>query len=368
MDLFFRAEGLSVGYHGKELIKEMTFGIKKGEILTLIGPNGAGKTTVLKSIAGQLAPLGGVLFMDAQDLAGFSRNQLARSMAVVLTDPLHSELMTCEEVVEMGRFPYTGRLGVLSEADHLVVYEAMELVGVSGLRDREFAKLSDGQRQRVLLAKGLCQEPALLLLDEPTSYLDVKYKLEFLSILQRLCRKKGITAIVSLHELDLAERISDRILCIKGDRVERFGAPEEIFVPGYIKELFSITAGSFDEVSGSMELQKPMGEPQVFVIARGGCMRSVYRRLQRADVSFATGILYENDLDYPVACALSGCVISARAFEPVGETHIMQAKKILCSCKKVICVSEPFAPLEQYNAALLDYARTCEKDIELWQR
>ena len=368
MEYYFKTEKLSVGYHGIPLIEEIEFGIHKGEILTLIGPNGAGKSTILKSIARQLEPLGGAVYMEKRDLAGFSRQQLSQSMSVVLTDKIRTELMTCEDVIETGRYPYTGRFGVLSREDHRAVEEAMELVHVTELRDQDFSKISDGQRQRVMLAKGLCQEPDILLLDEPTSYLDVKYKLEFLSILQELRKQKNITVIMSLHELDLAERVSDKILCINGKYVERFGTPEEIFKEGYISKLFCITSGTFDETTTGMELKAAEGSPKVFVIAGGGTGRRAFRCLQRAGVPFAAGILYENDLDYPVAKALAGSVIGTAAFEPVSDALLDEAKKSIRSCEKVICTKEHFAALEKYNEQLLEYAKDCEKDIKIWQK
>lgn len=368
MEYYFKTEKLSVGYHGCPLIEEIEFGINKGEILTLIGPNGAGKSTILRSIARQLEPLGGAVYMENRDLAAFSRQQLSKSMSVVLTDKIRTELMTCEDVIEMGRYPYTGRFGVLSKEDHRAVEEAMELVHVTELRDQDFSKISDGQRQRVMLAKGLCQEPDIIVLDEPTSYLDVKYKLEFLSILQELRKQKNITVIMSLHELDLAERVSDKILCINGKYVERFGTPEEIFEEGYISKLFHITSGTFDETTTGMELKAAEGSPKVFVIAGGGTGRRVFRYLQRAGISFATGILYENDLDYPVAKALAGSVIGAAAFEPVCDALLDEAKKSIQSCEKIICTKEHFAALEKYNEQLLEYAKDCEKDIEIWQK
>lgn len=368
MEYYFKTEKLSVGYHGIPLIEEIEFGIHKGEILTLIGPNGAGKSTILKSIARQLEPLGGAVYMEKRDLAGFSRQQLSQSMSVVLTDKIRTELMTCEDVIETGRYPYTGRFGVLSREDHRAVEEAMELVHVTELRDQDFSKISDGQRQRVMLAKGLCQEPDIIVLDEPTSYLDVKYKLEFLSILQELRKQKNITVIMSLHELDLAERVSDKILCINGKYVERFGTPEEIFKEGYISKLFCIASGTFDETTTGMELKAAEGSPKVFVIAGGGTGRRAFRCLQRAGIPFAAGILYENDLDYPVAKALAGSVIGTAAFEPVSDALLDEAKKSIRSCEKVICTKEHFAALEKYNEQLLEYAKDCEKDIKIWQK
>ena len=219
---------MSVGYQKQPLIEQMEFGLQKGEILTLIGPNGAGKSTVLKSIAGQLALIGGTVWLEDMSTRQMTGKQLAKKMAVVLTQRLRAELMTCEDVVATGRYPYTGRFGILSEADRQAVGEAMELACVTQIKDLDFGRISDGQRQRVMLARAICQEPEILILDEPTSYLDVKYKLEFLHALQMLRQKKGLTVIMSLHELELAERVSDRVLCLNGTCVDRDGRPEEV--------------------------------------------------------------------------------------------------------------------------------------------
>ena len=162
--------------------------------------------------------------------------------------------MTCKDVVAAGRYPYTGRLGILSKEDWKAVEDAMVLVQVTELAEQDFTRISDGQRQRILLARAICQEPQILLLDEPTSYLDVKYKLEFLTTLQKLTRTRKLTVIMSLHELDLAQRISDKVMCIKGDCVQRYGTPDEVFTNGYISELFDIQKGSYEEGTGMVEL------------------------------------------------------------------------------------------------------------------
>ena len=360
---YFTTEKMSVGYQGIPLIENITIQAKEGEILTLIGPNGAGKSTILKSIARQLALLGGTVCLDGQDIAGLSGGELSRKMAVVFTEKLQTEMMTCGDVVATGRYPYTGRSGILTPEDHKAVETAMELVHISEMRDQDFTRISDGQRQRVMLARAICQEPQILILDEPTSFLDVKYKLEFLSVLQELTRKKGLTVIMSLHELELAERVSDKVLCVKGKYVERFGTPEEIFAPGYIRFLFDIETGSYDEKNSSMELQKPTGEIRTFVIAGGGSGKPVYRKLQREGIPCAAGILYENDLDYPVAYALAEEVIAAEAFEPVSDREFEKAKYRLEQCEQVICCKGEFGQLEQANAKLLAYAVEIGKNI-----
>lgn len=363
-EYYFCTKGMSVGYQGIPLIKNIEISLRQGEILTLIGPNGAGKSTILKSIAGQLGLVAGTAYLDGDLLEQMPGRELAKKMAVVFTERLRTEMMTCEDVVATGRYPYTGKFGILSDEDYQIVAESMELVHVTELRGQDFTKISDGQRQRVMLARAICQQPEIIILDEPTSYLDVKYKLEFLSVLQELKRKKKLSVIMSLHELDLAERISDKVLCVKGEYVEKFGSPEKIFVPGYINELFEINAGNFDEVSSDVELEAPKGEPEVFVIAGGGSGRNIFRRLQRRGIPFAAGILFENDLDYPVARALSVQIIEAKAFEPMENAQIEKAKKIMDQCQHVLCCRNRFGTLEQGNKILMEYAMEKEYLME----
>ncbi len=355
--LYFRTEQLSVGYNGQPVVRDIGIGLERGQILTLIGPNGVGKSTVLKSIAGQLSTVSGVVCIGNEQLNKIGREALAKKLSVVFTEKLKAELMTCEDVVATGRYPYTGKFGILREEDRKVIEEVMELVHVTEIRGQDFEKVSDGQKQRVMLARAFCQEPEVILLDEPTSYLDVKYKLEFLSILQKMREKKGVTVIMSLHELELAERISDQILCLKGKYVDRYGTPEEIFEPGYIGQLFDITAGSYDEENGSMELESPAGEAKLFVIAGDGRGRSLYRKLQREGKAFVTGILYQNDLDYPVAKALAAEVIEAASFEPVSQSILEEAKRKIDACERVLCTREHFGSLDTAGRELYEYAK-----------
>lgn len=365
MEYYFRTEQMNVGYQGKSLLREINIKLRKGEILTLIGPNGAGKSTILKSIAMQLGLIGGVVYLDKKNMTQMSGEELSQKMAVVFTEKLKAELMTCEDVVATGRYPYTGRFGILSKEDYNVIEEAMEFVHVTEIRNQDFNKISDGQRQRVMLARAICQEPDIIILDEPTSFLDVKYKLDFLSVLQKLRNEKGLTVIMSLHELELAERVSDRILCVNGEYVERFGTQEEIFQSGYIKSLFHIETGSFDEENTSLELEPPAGKADIFVIAGGGSGRNIYRQLQREGKAFIAGVLYENDLDYPVAKALAADVIAAKAFEPVEESTAAKARKAIDSCRQVICCRQKFGSLELANKELLEYAGKNGKTVTI---
>lgn len=334
---YLYTDHFTVGYKGVPLIKDIALSLKKGEILTLIGPNGAGKTTILKSLIRQLQPIGGIVYLNEKNMHAMKGEELSKKMAVVLTERVRPEMMTCRDVVATGRYPYTGRFGILSEEDHRKVDEAMELVHISELADRDFLKTSDGQKQRVMLARAICQEPEMIILDEPTSFLDIRYKLEFLNIIQDMAHARQLSVIMSLHELDLAGRISDKIACVKGDRIDRFGRPEEIFTDGYIPELYGMTIGAYDERSGNLEMERVTGEPKVFVLAGNGTGVDTFRSLQRKGIPFATGILWENDLDYPSAKALAVEVVSEKPFHKISPEHLDRAKELIRKADQVIC-------------------------------
>ena len=332
----FSAAGLSVGYQGKPLIRDIDIHLKPGQILTLIGPNGAGKSTILKTITRQLAPIAGTVFIDRYDLRHMRPMDMARRLAVMLTERVQPEMMTCQDVAAMGRYPYTGRFGALTEADHALVRAALRRVRAEEIAMQDFSQISDGQRQRVLLARALCQEPDILVLDEPTSFLDIRHKIDLLGILLAESREKGLTVILSLHEIDLAEKISDLVMCVKGDTIRRVGTPEEVFSDETIADLYDLDEGCYLVSRGSVELSRAPGDPQVFVLGGAGCGLTHYRTLQKKRVPFAAGILYENDLEFEVAKALAGQVVSQRAFTPIQPDTIKQAKALIARCRAVL--------------------------------
>ena len=361
-ETYFTLDKLSVGYNGKALIRDIEIGITKGEIITLIGPNGSGKSTILKSITRQLQTIDGKVIFDGRDLRKYSYKDLSSKMAVVLTERMKPELMTCHDIVATGRYPYTGRLGILTEEDERMVEEALEAVHASDIGTRDFNAISDGQRQRVLLARAICQQPDTIILDEPTSFLDIRHKLELLSILRSMAREKGITVIMSLHEIDLAEKISDRIVCVKGDRIFRYGRPAEIFDEEMIRSMYEIDKGFFDPMFGSIELPAPSGDPEVFVIAGGGSGIPVYRLLQKADIAFATGILHENDTDYRLARLLAAQVITERPFDSIGDEAFAKAMEIMNRCSRVV-YAEP--PIGETNRRLEELKQKAQQDGKL---
>ncbi|MDO5151961.1 MAG: ABC transporter ATP-binding protein [Eubacteriales bacterium] len=358
---FFLTQGLTVGYRGVPLIQDVEICLNRGEILSLIGPNGAGKTTILKHIIRQMEPICGTVCLDGRDIGKIPGQDLAKQMSVLLTDRVRPELMTCEDVVAAGRYPYTGKFGILSPEDRQMVREAMALMSITELAARNFLQTSDGQKQRVMLARAICQEPGLLILDEPTAYLDIRYKIELLDILRKMAREKQIAVIMSLHEIDLAMKISDRILCVKADGGTVFGSPEEVSKICPIGELYGLEKGSYNALYGSVELAMPVGEPAVFVVGGGGFGIPFYRELQKRQIPFAAGVLYENDIDYPVAKGLSSHVISAPAFSVMQRQQLDAAADWMERCSLVIDAGTPARELNALNRELLSLAR--EKGI-----
>lgn len=253
MSGFLETEMLSVGYDGKPLIRDVCLQVQRGKIVTLIGPNGSGKSTILKTIVGQLSKVSGTVLLEGAPMERCGQKEIAKRMAILMTERIHPELMTCYDVVSTGRYPYTGALGLLGKEDKRVVEESLELVHGRDMADRPFDAISDGQRQRILLARALCQTPEIIVLDEPTSYLDIRYKLELLTILKTMVREKNLAVLMSLHELDLAQRVSDTVVCVSGDRIDRMGPPEEIFSNDYIARLYHMEPGKYDPCFDTLE-------------------------------------------------------------------------------------------------------------------
>ena len=316
-------DNLSVGYGRRVLLKDLCASILPGQILTLIGPNGAGKSTVLKTVSHHLARMGGVVRVGGEDIERMDGHELAKRLSVVLTERVRPELMTCYDVAASGRYPYTGRFGMLTAQDRDVIAQSLALVHAETLADKPFARVSDGQRQRVMIARALCQQPDVLVLDEPTSFLDIRYKIELSAILLRLAREQGVTIVMSLHEIDLAARVSDLVMGIGAHGVEVFGAPEAVFTEANVTRLYGISSGAYDALSGSVELPSAEGAPRVVVL---------YRRLTREGVPFATGILAENDMDIPAAHHLAARVLTTAPFAPPDEAVMTEARQTLLNC------------------------------------
>ena len=353
------AEGVKTGYGARVVLSEVSFELRPGEVMALLGPNGAGKSTLLKSAAGQLALQGGCIYLDGRNLQSFTGRERAAYMALLFTERREPEFATAREVVEAGRYPYTGRFGTLRESDHTAVARAMAYVRTEELAARPFAELSDGQRQRVLLARALAQEPRLILLDEPTAFLDLRHKVELLSLLRDLATREGLAVFLSLHEPDLALKCADRVLLVADGKVLPPAVPEEALSEENMRRIYGL-GSAYDALSGSAELPQAAENtsPSTLVLGGGGSGIPVYRRLRREGVAFAAGVFSPADSDYPVASRLAAKVFETAPYEALTAENLREARAFLEAANCVIW-TEP--PLGSGNAALLELRKRAEE-------
>ena len=361
--IYVETEDLSVGYHGKVLLSDIALKVKKGEILVLIGPNGAGKSTIIKNIIREMNPIGGNIYVKGRKIGDFTSKEYAKTMSVVLTEKINTEMMTCRDVVAMGRYPYTNYFGKLTKEDEVIVNESLEKVSAMDIADKDFSQISDGQRQRIMLARAICQKPEVIVLDEPTSFLDIRHKIELLDILQEMAVKDNVAVIVSLHEIELAAKIADYVMCVGADGNIEFGRPEKIFTDDRINSLYGLTHGTYNCMYGSTELRKPEGTPKVFVVGGAGTGIFIYRELQRLGIAFSAGILYENDCDYPIAKALAADVITEKMFEPIGKAALDLACRMIDESDYVINTGCPIGQMNVCLNDVLEYAEHKNKKI-----
>lgn len=253
---------LAVGYHvarkpAVTVVDDITVDLLAGELVCLIGPNGAGKSTLMRTLAGMQAPLAGSVRLMGDDISKLNPRELARRLSIVLTERVDVGVLSAYTLVALGRYPYTGWMGDLRPEDEQVVQDAILAVGAAELAHRNVGELSDGERQKIMIARALAQEPAVMLLDEPTAFLDLPRRAELMTMLRRLARESGRAILLSTHDLDLALRNADRIwLLPKGGKLH-VGAPEDLVLSGTFETAFKGEGVQFDAYSGSFRSDHP---------------------------------------------------------------------------------------------------------------
>ena len=242
-------EKLTTGYGSRRkryvVAKELTATLSAGSFTAIIGTNGAGKSTLLRTLAGLQPALSGEISWLGKPLADYSRRELSKTLAVVLTERTSGEGLTAKEVVEMGRMPYTGFDGRLSDDDAQIVSEAMELTGVTPLGSRVVNSLSDGERQRVMIAKALAQQTPVILLDEPTAFLDFPSKVSLLRLLSSLAKEHGKTILLSTHDLELTFQIAKQLWLLSPEGLVE-GTPRALADEGFLEKFFHAEGLHFD--------------------------------------------------------------------------------------------------------------------------
>jgi iron complex transport system ATP-binding protein len=275
---------LSAGYSGRLpriIAQSINVSLRAGELVCLIGPNGAGKSTLIRTLAGMQAPINGSVTLKGDDVHQLPARDLARRLSVVLTERVNPGLLTAYTLVALGRHPYTDWSGRLSVRDEAVVRQAIADVGAESLADRQVGELSDGERQKIMIARALAQEPALLILDEPTAFLDLPRRVEVMQLLRRLAHESQRAILLSTHDLDLALRTADRLWLMPGDDHLMVGAPEELVLNGSLAAAFRAEGVSFDEHTGAFRVNSA-AEGQITLVGEGLSALWTRRALERA--------------------------------------------------------------------------------------
>jgi iron complex transport system ATP-binding protein len=247
---------LSIGYFGPRHSKlavasGIELQLRAGELVCLLGPNGAGKSTLLRTLAGMQTPLAGEVLLQGKNIHVISKPELARQLSVVLTERVTVGLLTSYEVVALGRSPHTNWTGALTDRDHAIVEEAIRAVGAEPLARRYVSELSDGERQKIMLARALAQEPVVMILDEITAFLDLPRRVEIIRILRDLAHHRKRAILLSTHDLELALSTADRIWLLPKGGTIAAGTPEDLVLRGIFGSAFESEGVRFDETSGS---------------------------------------------------------------------------------------------------------------------
>jgi iron complex transport system ATP-binding protein len=259
--------GLQLGYSQKgvrkPLLEDLNFQLVAGELTCLLGPNGVGKSTLIKAILGELSPWEGRLLLEQKPLSYYTIQDLAKHIAVVLTDPIYPGNLTVGQLVALGRTPYTNWLGQLDNTDRAIVEKALADTRIGYLRDARLGELSDGQRQKAMIARALAQDGSVIVLDEPTAHLDLVNRLEIMSLLREISRSQGKAILVVTHDLDIALETADRFWILNCSIPLLAGTPEDLVLSGQIQALFPSDRYQFNVARGRVEWSQAIPDFQI---------------------------------------------------------------------------------------------------------
>ncbi|HFL3605053.1 TPA: ATP-binding cassette domain-containing protein [Clostridioides difficile] len=357
-----KTNNLSVGYNNKVVISNINVEVKNGEILCLLGSNGAGKTTLLRSLSKLISPIKGEIYLNGVNINCISRKALSKKMALVLTNRLLGDLMTVQDIVNIGRYPYTGFFGSLSKKDLIMVDEALESVDALHLKKRYFDELSDGEKQKVLVARALVQEPEIIILDEPTTHLDIKHRLELINILKKLSKEKSISVILSLHEIDIALKSCDKVALIKNNKVIAYGQPEDVVDEDIINSLYELDDKNFNSLLGSVEISNK-SKNEVFIIGGGGKATPIYRAFTKKGIGLYSGIIHENDIDYEIGRTMGIKMFTENPFEPISDESFDLAIRNLDDSKIIIDTGFSVGETNKRNIDIIKEALKLDKKV-----
>ena len=362
-------DGLKFSYNGSPLLDGIDLTVPKGEVLAIVGPNGSGKTTLLKNISGILSPEVGSVYLDMTRLPELSITELARYLAVVEQEREIGFDFTVREIVALGRLPHRGRFARETRTDKQWIGRAMELTNVALFAERSIRELSGGEKQRVFLAMALAQNPRVLLLDEPTTYLDINHQLQIMEI---VCQQAaaGLTVLMAIHDLNLAAQYADRVAILHRGRLLAVGRPADVLTEANIKQAFQTdVAVGKNPVTNSIYINTVPTQPtrpttlgQLHIICGGGSGVTVLHAL--ADhFSLSMGVVSSLDSDFQAAQHLGANLVMEAPFAPISTRAYEANLATMRSSDGVVICETPFGPGNLLN---LSVALELESKISIY--
>jgi iron complex transport system ATP-binding protein len=358
-----QASNITFTYAKRPVVKGVSLDIEKGEFVSILGPNGSGKSTLLKTLSHVYVPDSGEILLDGKPIETYKRREIARRISMVPQDTAMDFEFTVEEVVLMGRHPFMGRFKKESAMDLDLAYEAMERTNTLEIKDRLITEISGGERQRVFIAKALAQNTSIMLLDEPTSHLDINHQIEVLELLKRLNSEKELAIVLVIHDINLAARYSDRILIMKDGEIIAQGRPEDAITPENIDKTYGMSVAVeknryTDHISVTpLEIRrrlKAANVRKIHIIGGGGTGQELMNKLYQDGYSLSLGVINVGDSDWQHAKSLRISVVEEKPFSGISEKASKKAMEKMLS-SDVIVISE--TPIGSGNVANLKLAR-----------
>ncbi len=339
MPIVIEARNIKYRYRKDWVLNEFNLKVEQNEIVGIIGPNGSGKTTVIKLLSRVLYPESGYITLLGRNIASMKQKEIAKIVAVVPQGTSVAFPFTVREIVLMGRSPHLSLLQIERELDLKIVDHSMALTDSLEIADRNIDELSGGEQQRVIIARALSQEPKILLLDEPTSHLDINHQVEIYDLIKRLNSEKGLTVIIVSHDLNMASEYCDRLVLMKNGRIYKDGIPKEVITESNIRDVYGINVMVTDNiVTGSPHitiLSKLMSNKyrqhrlKIHVISGGGSGAQLLRRLAIEGFRVSVGVLNISDTDYRIARSLEMDIVAEEPFSHISDSaHQNNIKKV----------------------------------------
>lgn len=372
MESSIAAGKITFTYGQGNILDELSLEIGRGSFVSIIGPNGSGKSTLLKNITAEFTPQKGFILLENKNIFRIKKKILAGKMAVVPQDTDGGFDFSVLETVLMGRMPHQKRFQSSSEKDLQIARRAMELTNVWAFRDRSINQLSGGEKQRVILARALAQEPKVLILDEPTSHLDIQHQLELLELLQDLNKTEGLTIIAVLHDLNLAAQFSQKLVLLHNGRIMAYGSPRQVLTVKNIRETYQIEIElTTNELTGRINII-PLGKPKarnpaarnlkIHLICGGGSGAYLLEQLYQSGFSISCGVLNIGDSDWKKARELQIAVAEESPFSTISDKALKINQELIRAADWLIVLPVPFgkgnlANLRQVSDALLSNSK-----------